>query len=234
MQAKKESCQRIFSVKNIMGTAICPKCQKEKPHTKEFFKSNKVKGKEYLEKTCKVCRQARAYSLTKARYHSDENFKKKKLESNEKNRLRHQEEKDAVYQKRRANCKRWQQENKERIRQRDKGRHSKRYANIAYRLSKLFGNRIRAMLQDNNEWRSTLGYTIDELKAHLEKQFAPDMTWENYGRGANCWHIDHIKPVSWFNFSSVEDQEFKTCWALENLAPKWEFDNLSKGARFVG
>lgn len=217
-----------------MGTAICPKCQEEKPRTKEFFKSNKVKGKEYLEKTCKACRQARAHSLAKARYHSDENFKKKKLKNNEKNRLRHQEEKDAVYQKRRERCKRWQRENKERIRQREQGRHSKRYANITYRLSKLFGNRIRAMLQDNNEWRSTLGYTIDELKAHLEKQFAPGMTWENYGRGANCWHIDHIKPVSWFNFSSVEDQEFKTCWALENLAPKWEFDNLSKGARFVG
>lgn len=217
-----------------MSTVICPKCQEEKPHTKEFFNSCKVKGKVYLEKTCKACRHARAYSLAKARYHSDENFKKKKLESNEKNRLRHQGEKDGVYQKRRERCKRWQKENKERIRQREKGRHAKRYANINYRLSKLFGNRIRAMLQDNNEWRSSLGYSAQELKEHLEKQFAPGMSWDNYGRGAECWHIDHIKPVSWFNFSNVEDAEFKACWALENLAPKWEFDNLSKGARFVG
>lgn len=217
-----------------MSTVICPKCKEEKPHTKEFFKSCKVKEKEYLEKTCKVCRQASATKRERERYLSDETFKQRKLLISEKNRLRHQKNKDESYQKRRENCKRWQQENKEHIRERDKGRHAKRYANINYRLSKLFGNRIRAMLWADNEWQSSLGYSMQELKEHLEKQFAPRMSWDNYGRGAECWHIDHIKPVSWFNFSSVEDLEFKTCWALENLAPKWEFDNLSKGARFVG
>lgn len=217
-----------------MSTVICPKCQIEKPHTKEFFRSNKVKEKEYLEKTCKTCRHNRAYQLAKTRYHSDPLFKQKKLSSNEENRLRHQEEKDEIYLKRRARCKRWQRENKERIRERDKGRRAKRYANDTYKLSKLFGNRIRALLKESNEWRTSLGYSIEDLKTHLEKQFAPGMSWENHGRGEKCWHIDHVKPVSWFNFSSVEDDDFKACWALENLAPKWEFDNLSKGARFEG
>lgn len=217
-----------------MNTITCPKCQIGKPHTKEFFKSNKVKGKEYLEKTCKACRHHKANLRIRERYRNDENFKKKMLEAGEENRLRHQEAKDETYLKRRARCKRWQQENKEHIRERDKGRHAKRYAQTNYRLSKLFGNRIRAMLEESNEWRTSLGYSIDELKAHLEKQFVPGMTWENHGRGDECWHIDHIKPVSWFNFSSTEDEEFKACWALENLAPKWQFDNLSKGAKFEG
>ena len=234
MQAKKESCQRIFSVKIIMETVICPKCQEGKPHTKEFFKSSKRDGKEYLEKTCKSCRQARASQREKERYKLDPSFKERKLSRGEQNRQRHQEAKDEVYLKRRARCKRWQQENKERIKERDKGRHAKRYANITYKLSKLFGNRVRAMLEENDNWRTMLGYSIGELKEHLEKHFAPGMTWENHGRGENCWHIDHVKPVSWFNFESVEDEEFKTCWALENLVPKWEKDNLSKGNRFIG
>jgi hypothetical protein len=219
-----------------METVICPKCQTEKPHTKEFFKWNfrKAQSKEYLEKICKACRQYKANLRARERMLTDENFKKKKLEAVEKNRLRHQEAKDEAYLKRRARCKQWQQENKERIRERDKGRHAKRYANTTYKLSKLFGNRVRAMLEENDNWRTMLGYSIGELKEHLEKHFALGMTWENHGRGENCWHIDHIKPVSWFNFASVEDEEFKKCWALENLVPKWEKDNLSKGNRFIG
>ena len=217
-----------------MNTVTCPKCQIEKPHTNEFFRSNKVKGKVYLEKTCAKCRNDRAVQLANERYKTDPFFKERKLLGNEKNRLRHQKTKDEVYLKRRESCKRWQQENKEHIRERDKGRHVKRYANDTYKLSKLFGNRIRALLKESNEWRTSLGYSIDELKAHLEKQFTQCMTWENHGWGEKCWHIDHVKPVSWFNFSSLEDKEFKACWALENLAPKWEFDNLSKGARFEG
>jgi hypothetical protein len=74
-----------------------------------------------------------------------------------------------------------------------------------------------------------LGYTIEELMSHLEKQFTEGMTWENYGE----WHVDHIKPMSSFKFESVDDPEFKECWKLENLQPLWEEDNLSKGPRYL-
>jgi hypothetical protein len=75
-----------------------------------------------------------------------------------------------------------------------------------------------------------LPYTVQELRSHLESKFTDDMSWDNYGK----WHIDHIKPDSWFTYSSVEDQDFKDSWALSNLQPLWAKDNLSKGNRYIG
>ena len=74
-----------------------------------------------------------------------------------------------------------------------------------------------------------LGYSLTELKIHLEKQFVPGMSWEN--RGLYGWHIDHKTPVVYFHYSSPEDPSFKQCWALSNLQPLWAIDNIKKGAR---
>lgn len=56
------------------------------------------------------------------------------------------------------------------------------------------------------------------------------MSWENYGE----WHIDHIIPDSWFNYSSTEDDEFKKSWSLDNLQPMWGKENQSKGNKYAG
>lgn len=71
------------------------------------------------------------------------------------------------------------------------------------------------------------GYTVEELKKHLESKFTKGMNWDNIGE----WHIDHIYPESKFNYSSFEDSEFKECWSLDNLQPLWAMDNLVKGAK---
>ncbi|RUM99024.1 hypothetical protein EET67_05135 [Pseudaminobacter arsenicus] len=76
---------------------------------------------------------------------------------------------------------------------------------------------------------SLLGYTIDELKDHLGRQFLPGMTWENYGE----WHIDHIRPLSSFSYDTPDDADFKDAWSLTNLQPLWKTDNLKKGAKWV-
>lgn len=75
-----------------------------------------------------------------------------------------------------------------------------------------------------------LGYSAEDLIKHLESKFQGSMNWENYGK----WHIDHIKPDSWFKYSSVQDQSFKDSWALSNLQPLWAKDNLSKNNKFEG
>lgn len=69
-----------------------------------------------------------------------------------------------------------------------------------------------------------LGYSKGELMRHLEKQFLKDMGWHNMGQ----WHIDHIIPLSSFNYSSVSDPEFKRAWALTNLRPLWAAENRAK------
>jgi len=73
---------------------------------------------------------------------------------------------------------------------------------------------------------NSLGYSLADLRHHLEDKFTEGMTWENYGK----WHLDHIRPVCSFNFSSIQDHEFKLCWALDNLQPLWAEDNLKKVA----
>lgn len=78
----------------------------------------------------------------------------------------------------------------------------------------------------HRHWEDLVGYTADQLKQHLEKQFTTGMTWDNYGE----WHIDHKIPKSAHNFTTAEDIDFKRCWALDNLQPMWAKENISKGA----
>jgi hypothetical protein len=78
-------------------------------------------------------------------------------------------------------------------------------------------------------WMDLVGYTLDELRAHLEEQMQPGMTWDNYG---SAWEIDHIRPAASFQFRSPDDSGFKMCWALGNLRPLWKSENRSKGARW--
>ena len=76
-------------------------------------------------------------------------------------------------------------------------------------------------------WETLVGYTLDDLKRHLEKQFTDGMAWENMGE----WHIDHEIPVSVFNFTTPEHEDFTRCWALKNLQPMWAKENMSKSAK---
>lgn len=76
-------------------------------------------------------------------------------------------------------------------------------------------------------WEDLVGYNVDELKEHLEKQFIKGMTWENHGD----WHIDHKIPIAVFNYTKPEHEDFKKCWALDNLQPLWAKDNLIKHSR---
>ena len=55
------------------------------------------------------------------------------------------------------------------------------------------------------------------------------MTWENYGE----WHVDHKLPITSFNFTTVFDDDFKKCWALDNLQPMWGNENISKSNKIL-
>lgn len=88
--------------------------------------------------------------------------------------------------------------------------------------------RLYSALKGNNKSSSTLKLldcSIDELWNHLESQFQPGMTRENYGQ----WHVDHIKPCASFDFSDHEQQ--KQCFHYTNLQPLWARDNIQKGKK---
>ncbi len=72
-----------------------------------------------------------------------------------------------------------------------------------------------------------LGCTLEQFKVHLERQFLPKMTWDNYGYGDGKWHIDHIRPVVVFDLTKAEEQ--RACFHFTNLRPLWQVDNFKKG-----
>jgi len=108
-------------------------------------------------------------------------------------------------------------------------------ADPRYKLNKNIGRAICDSLRDNHgisnkrgrKWESLVGFTLDELRAHLEKQFADGMSWDNYGE----WHIDHIIPIAAHNFRLPEHRDFKRCWSLSNLQPLWAKENHRKHAK---
>lgn len=132
--------------------------------------------------------------------------------------------------------KKWRDENREQLRRKQREWERNRYnTDPMYKLNHNMRYGVWASLKErggNKQGLHTfqmLGYTVDQLKSHLESQFTEGMTWENYGK----WHVDHRKPISSFNFTSHKDPEFQQCWALENLQPMWGEENWSKGSKIT-
>lgn len=124
---------------------------------------------------------------------------------------------------------------------REAGRHrlilreyqKRRRLNKRYRIHDLISRQIRLAIGERKagrSWELLVGYSLSDLIGHIERQFVDSMSWINHGAK---WHIDHIRPVSSFDFSSKCDDAIRECWSLSNLRPLGVFDNLSKGAKWL-
>lgn len=79
---------------------------------------------------------------------------------------------------------------------------------------------IRISLKENKhgrKWESLLGFTLSDLKKHLENQFDDTMNWNNYG---SYWWVDKIIPCSRYTYGIPG--EFHKCWSLKNLRPLYK------------
>lgn len=114
-----------------------------------------------------------------------------------------------------------------------------------FKLHKAVSNSIRKslathkMLKTNKSFEA-LGYTLFNLKNHLESQFEFWMNWDNHGPYIPAkwkdddistwkWNLDHIIPHSTFKYTSMNDESFKACWALSNLRPLSAKQNIIDG-----
>jgi len=91
-----------------------------------------------------------------------------------------------------------------------------------------FRRRVREALiaQRAGKFRSSsemLGCTWQHLVTHLESQFKPRMTWENYGP---YWHIDHKIPCAAFDLTKESEQ--RKCFHWTNLQPLTAVENFHK------
>jgi hypothetical protein len=127
-----------------------------------------------------------------------------------------------------ASSRNWIAKNPERYAQSRRRRQSR----IEYRIRSAISSRISCGIKGGKNGRSIihiLGYSIEELKNHLERQFIAGMNWDNYGK----WHIDHIVPLSAFNITSTDCQDLRIAWGLPNLRPLWAIDNIRKNAKIT-
>ena len=125
----------------------------------------------------------------------------------------------------------WRSENQDKVRAYRVISEKRRRADARNRISMNISRSIRTHIKGNKKracWESVVGFTSKELRRHLERGFGPGMTWDNYG---TFWNIDHIVPISAFNFSSQSDHDFKLCWSLKNLRPLKVSENNKKRAR---
>jgi hypothetical protein len=103
-------------------------------------------------------------------------------------------------------------------------RHKIPMIKLSRNMKNLVWRSLRGM-KNGTKWQEIVNYDVSALRKHLEAQFKPGMSWDNYG----SWHIDHKVPISAFFFTSWDDPQFKECWSLGNLQPLWAKENQSKG-----
>lgn len=130
----------------------------------------------------------------------------------------------------RANVRKWRFENLEYKRAIDRdlqaARRSTPWGKINNRIWPIMHRSVRGASSRSSKYTAALGYLWSDLRTHLESQFTPEMTWENWGE---VWQVDHIKPVSSFQYTSLDDPLFREAWALSNLRPLPSLENLVKG-----
>ena len=133
--------------------------------------------------------------------------------------------------------KKWEEKNKNRYAEKRKTiqrnyQSRRRNDDVAFRITQNMKRMLRYNLLSKRGMRAEqiLGYSMSDLRRHLERQFIAGMNWENYGKGG--WHIDHITPISSFREAHLTGTaDFRACWSLTNLRPLWERDNLIKGKK---
>ena len=93
---------------------------------------------------------------------------------------------------------------------------------------------IRKSLNNNKagrHWEDLTGYTLKDLIKRLKKTIPKGYNWKDFLEGK--FHIDHIIPISAFNFTESEHIDFQRCWALSNLQLLPVRENLLKGNHLI-
>lgn len=107
-----------------------------------------------------------------------------------------------------------------------------------------FGLKRNLSSKNGKSCSKYLPYTFTKLKKHIESLWEPWMNWSNFGQykpklwndndpSTWVWNLDHIIPHSLFNYTSMEDEDFKKCWALENLRPLNAKQNVIDGVKRI-
>ena len=258
-RSKKDGCATFCKVCSRLGKKTYYEANKEKIKTKSknYYETNKKDiapklkayreaNKERIAKYKKRYREINKEKLKaqrKARYEANKEeyaarsrvyYQNNKEETIKRTRDYYHNNKEKVF----ATGKRYYEANKEKINIYKSEWVKKRCReDPAFRLRMRVSQAVRLALKSatagkgvkNGSTFDYLPYTSQQLKEHIESQFQEGMSWDNWGNGEDCWHLDHIYPQSKLIYDTLDHPNFKKCWALENLQPLWAIDNLKKG-----
>ena len=205
--------------------------QKNKEERKQAAREHYFKKREiYLERTKQKRKTFNANDKQKLKEYAKLYYVQNKQKISEKGKSYRKVNSSIIKERHRI----YKEKNKDIIKIRSKESwRRKYYNNPIFRLECKLRTRIAESIKNNKTATSRryrakletfLGCTLEEAKAHIEKQWSPGMSWVNYTHKG--WHIDHIKPVNTFDFTDIEQQ--KKCFHYTNLRPLWATDNLSR------
>lgn len=208
----------------------CSRCGE----TKTLSEFGKGDNKDGLKSACKVCRKEEAKKYCDTHRAQIKEYYEKTKESKreyhrEYNRKWYAENKEKKMQQNRA----WRLANPEKVK--EKGRRATRKirstlkGNLNSRISAGITHSLKNSSKGGHHWETLVGFTVNQLRDHLEKRFTPGMSWERFMAGEI--HIDHKIPIAAFNFETPKDLDFKRCWSLKNLQPLWSVENQIKHAK---
>lgn len=156
------------------------------------------------------------------RDNNPEAYRESKRKCNEKNRDKYRETDRA-----------WREANRDHVRDRSRKYLSERLSSDPqFKIAWYTRIRMRNVLKGIRKSAPTLkllGCTLDEARAHIEAQFKPGMTWDNWSDDG--WHLDHILPLAGFDLTDSAQQA--KAFHYTNLQPLWALENLQKGARIL-
>lgn len=135
-------------------------------------------------------------------------------------------------EKRWVHIKRWREKNPGKVLQHRMQHYERKKDDLKFRVSARIHRGIHDCLKggkSGRSWRKLVPYTLDELIVRLKKTMPKGYSWQDFLDGK--LHIDHIIPVSAFNYESADDADFHRCWALNNLRLLPASENCSKGAK---
>jgi len=229
---------------------ICSKCGVEKD-VNEFYKNKN--SKDGLRYACKMCCEEYKKKHEKTEeYKECQRIRGKKYRKENKEKIKEyqkiyrKENKEKFKDYHKEYNKEYYDKNLEKLRKTSKSNYKKNKnkinkRNLKYTVNRLkedpffrftysIRSRIRIGIKDNriqtkksNHTKELLCCSFDEARAHLEKQFRDNMSWENYGK---YWHIDHIIPVSFFNLEDSTEQYL--AFHYGNLQPLTKEENYYK------
>ena len=198
------------------NTKVCTMCKMEYQNSLDFF-YKESRCKDGLTSSCKFCKRADV---------------KKYTDNNREKYLKYQKDKyQTDKQKRAIDRKEYYLNNKKKV----NSAHTvytrnRRRNDPIFRMTGNIRNGIYKSLKGLSKKHKSFNYigcSIEDLWIYLESKFTNGMTRENYGK----WHVDHIIPLSSFDFSNIDndDSSLFKAWHYTNLQPLWALDNIKKG-----